>query len=222
MKFLYYIRYFVYIAWNWNLRLALFSIFHEIRGENKYHLNTVRLNDLQKLDVSGKNRQSAEVYQAANYFLLENIFEMLQQLNVPDGFVDIGCGKGRALVVAAYYGFNHITGVDFAKDLCKEAIMNCKQLTLKYPSVSCHVVHADAADFTIESQIHVLFFFNPFKEPVMKRVIRNILASVKEHPRKIWVVYINPQHKHLFLERGFRQIYYLRKMRFVEAVIFEK
>lgn len=222
MKFFYYIRYFIYIAWNWNLRLAFFSIYHEIIGERKYNIDTVRLNDLKKLPVIGNNKKAAEVYQGASYYLLENIFEALKMLNTDDGFVDIGCGKGRALVVAAHYNFRYITGIDFAKELCAEAIANCRQITLKYPVTTWEVTHANAVDFSFKKNMHVLFFFNPFKETVMKEVIKNILASLKRYPRKIWIVYINPQHKKLFLHQGFREVYYVRKMRFVEALILEK
>src|SRR6187551_1253258 len=112
LKFFYYIKYFFYIALNWNLRLAFFSIYNEIKGESKYGINSTRLNNLQKLTVKGNNLQHAEMYQGAGYYLLENIFSRLQKLDVPDGLVDLGSGKGRALVVAAHYGFTKITGVD--------------------------------------------------------------------------------------------------------------
>lgn len=221
MKFLYYIRYFFYIAWNWNFQLAFFSIFHEISGEKKYNLNTVRLDDLNELTITGNTKQYAEIYQAASYYLLEHVFETLRQLAVPDGFVDLGCGKGRVLVVAAHYGFTRITGVDFAKELCDEARSNCKPLTFKFPAVSWLIIHSDAVDFKFEKNTHIIFLFNPFKETVMKQVIKNIRLSLKRYPRKIWVVYMNPQLKKLFLREGFREVYYIKKMQFVEASILE-
>jgi hypothetical protein len=55
----------------------------------------------------------------------------------------------------------------------------------------------------------------------MKRVIRNILKSLDSYPRKLFVVYVNPQLKHLFTEQGFKEVYYIRKMPFVEASILE-
>lgn len=201
--------------------MAFFSIFYEIAGEQKYNLNTVRLNDLDNLTITGNTKQYAEVYQAASYYLLERIFEKLQELKSPDGFVDVGCGKGRVLVVAAYYGFKQITGVDFAKELCNEAIVNCKKAGLKFHDVSWKIIYLNAIDLKFEKGMHVVFFFNPFKEVVMKHVIKNIKLSLKQHPRKIRVVYVNPQHKKLFLQNGFREVYYVKKMRFVEASILE-
>ncbi|MEO5999356.1 MAG: class I SAM-dependent methyltransferase [Chitinophagaceae bacterium] len=219
---MYYIKYFFYIALNWNLRLAFFSIYNEIKGEHKYRINTVRLNDLQKLVVTGDNRHHAEMYQGAGYYLLENVFTHLQKLHAPDGFVDLGSGKGRVLVVAAHYGFNKIKGVDFAMELCQEAENNCRRITQGFPWVNWKVLCVNAASYQFEKDDHVFFFFNPFKETVMNQVISNIILSQKNHPRKIFVVYINPQLKKLFINAGFKEVYNIKRMQFVEACIYEK
>lgn len=222
MTFLYYIKYFFYIALNWNLRLAFFSIYHEIRGELKYNINTSRLNDLKQLAVKGNNRQYAEIYQGASYYLLENIFSYLKKINAPDDIIDLGAGKGRVLVVAAHYGFQKITGVDFAAALCKEAEINCRIITQRFPDAVWNVLHANAANFKFDNDDHIFFFFNPFKETVMAQVINNISESQKKHPREIFVVYINPQHKALFITAGFNEIYSVKKMQYVDAVIYKK
>ncbi|HZG24684.1 MAG TPA: class I SAM-dependent methyltransferase [Chitinophagaceae bacterium] len=222
MKKLYYIRYFLYIAWNWNLRLALFSIYHEYKGEKKYGLDTTRLNDLQQLTINGKNLQFAEVYQGANYYLLEQVFAKLKLLKARDGFADIGCGKGRVLVVAAYHGFKQITGIEFAKELWIEAVSNCNRMAEKFPDTSISIIHQDAATYTFGEHLHVFFFFNPFQAHVMALVVANILKSIKKSPRKVWVVYMNPQHKTVLLNNGFREVAFMRKMQFVEAAIYEK
>lgn len=222
LTFVYYIKCFFYIALNWNIRLALFSIYHEVKGERKYNINTSRLDDLKHLSVKGYNRNEAEIYQGANYYLLENIFTQLRKLNTPVDITDIGSGKGRVMVVAAHYGFSKITGVDFARALCQEAENNCRIITKRFPLAEWKVLHADAVDFRFKKDDHVFFFFNPFKETIMKQVIKNILQSVKEYPRKIFVVYMNPQHKNSFITAGFKEVCYIKRMQFVDAVIFEK
>ena len=90
--------------------------------------DTSKLNDLKKLSIKGNNIH-AKIYQGANYFLLEKVFSYLQNINANKNIVDFGCGKGRVLVVAAYYGFNKITGIDFAKELCDEARKNITPAT---------------------------------------------------------------------------------------------
>jgi hypothetical protein len=53
----------------------------------------------------------------------------------------------------------------------------------------------------------------------MLRVVKNILRSLKEYPREIYVVYINPLHKEIFLSAGFVEEYYLLKMEYLELSI---
>ena len=121
---IYYLRYFFFIAWNWGIRLAIFTIYHEVRGEKKYGIDTSRIQDVKRITVKGENLVNAEMYQGASYYLLEKVFEWLQSNKVNRSLIDFGCGKGRALVVAAEYGFKQITGIDFAKTLCEEAEKN--------------------------------------------------------------------------------------------------
>ena len=70
--------------------------------------------------------------------------------------------------------------------------------------------------------MNVFFFFNPFDEVVMLQVVKNILSSLKENDRKIYVVYINPLHKEIFLSAGFIEEYYLMKMKYLELSILSK
>lgn len=222
LRYLYYIRYFFYIAWNWNMQLALFTLYHEVRGEKKFGLNTSRLHSLKGLTITGNNSQYAEMYQGASYYLLEKIFLHLRTLHQGTVFTDLGCGKGRSLVVAAHYGFRQVTGVDFARELCDEAMRHCNAVHQAFPATSFRIVYADAAQYTIEESCDLLYFFNPFNAVVMQKVIKNILSSLKKHPRLMYVIYINPQHKQLFRQSGFKEIYNIRKMEFVEACILQK
>ena len=206
---IYYIRYFFYIALNWNIRLAWFTIYHEIKGEKKYHINTSKIEDVKKLSLKGGNVDHAELYQGANYYLLENVFEYLQTIETPKNILDYGCGKGRVLAVAAYYGFEKITGVEFAQELCDVARKNIIPVQQKFTDKIFNVIHENAVDHKIEKDTNVFFFFNPFDEVVMLAVAKNILQSLKENRREVYVVYLNPIHKEIFLSAGFEQIYYL-------------
>lgn len=218
MKYLLYLRYFFYISVNWNFRLAWFTVSHEIRGEKKYGINTTRINDLKKLSVTGGNLKNAEMYQGANYYLLENLFDNLRTLKAGNNFIDVGCGKGRALVVAAHFGFSDLTGIDFAEQLCEEARKNTGHLKQLFPNTRVKIICMDAVNYEFEKDTDVFFFFNPFNEIVMKAVLKNIIRSVQAD-RKIYVVYINPVHKELFLNEGFSEIFSVKKLRLIEGVI---
>jgi SAM-dependent methyltransferase len=197
-------------------------VLQDIRGERKYKLNTSKLVDVKKLNVKGANIKYAGIYQGANYYLLENVFEYLQSIAVNKNIIDFGCGKGRVLAVAAYYGFTNITGIEFAKEICEEAKKNIAPLQKQFPEKIFTIIHADAVDYKIDSNRNVFFFFNPFDKIVMLAVAKNILRSLKENPREAYVVYLNPVHKEIFLSAGFEQIYELEKYEFIEACILMK
>lgn len=154
--------------------------------------------------------------------MLEKAFDFLQSIHANQTIIDFGCGKGRVLAVAAYYGFIKITGVEFAKELCDEARKNIFPFQKKFPQKIFNVIQSDAVMYKIENDTNVFFFFNPFDAVVMLQVVKNMLASLKENSREIYVVYLNPVHKEIFLSAGFEQIFHLQKLSLIEASIFMK
>jgi len=222
MKAIHYFKYFFFIGTHWNFRLAAFTIYHEIRGERKYRIDTSLIDYLHNEKIESNNLEHASIYQGANYYLIEKAFEFLKDENVNNSIADFGCGKGRVLVVAAYYGFTIITGVDFALSLCSEAERNIDKVKIFFPSSTLKIVCSDAVNYKIEKGTNVFFFFNPFDEIVMLQVVKNILSSLKENGRKIYVVYVNPLHKDIFLSAGFTEEYFLMKMKYLELSILSK
>ncbi|HVZ96457.1 MAG TPA: class I SAM-dependent methyltransferase, partial [Chitinophagaceae bacterium] len=155
-------------------------------------------------------------------YVLEKGFGYLSRLCEKDSFVDFGCGKGRALAVAAYYGFKNITGIDFSPALCSIAEENIDGIKALYPGTAFNILCEDAVNYKIPKDQAVFFFFNPFDEVVMLTVVKNMLASLKENPRKVYVMYANSVYKEIFLSAGFEEIYYFRKMRYLEMTILTK
>jgi SAM-dependent methyltransferase len=222
MKAIHYLKYFFFIGTHWNFRFAAFSIYYEIKGEKKYQIDTSLIDYLNGEKINSNNLNHASIYQGSNYYLIEKAFEFLKDQNVNTSITDFGCGKGRVLVVAAHYGFTMITGVDFAPLLCGEAERNIDKVKTLFSSSSLKIVCEDAVNYKVQKDTNVFFFFNPFDEVVMLQVVKNILSSLKENDRKIYVVYINPLHKDIFLSAGFEEEYYLMKMKYLELSILSK
>jgi len=222
MNALYYLKYFYFIARNWNIRLAIFTVYHEIKGEKKYHLHTIEIDHLQNEKIESSNLSHASIYQGSNYFIIEKTFEYLKNEHANNSILDFGSGKGRIMVVAAYYGFKNITGIDFSQSLCREAGNNIDKIKPLFPDTNFKIICNDAANYTIENDTNVFFFFNPFDEVVMLQVVRKILISLKQNLRKVYIVYVNPLHKEIFLSAGFEEEYYLKKMEYLEFTILSK
>ena len=108
-------------------------------------------------------------------------------------FVDLGSGKGRTLLMASDYSFRRIVGVELLPALHHAAVDNLS----KYHSDSqkCFALGstcADATEFDFPSEPTLLFLFNPFPEAGLRRVIANLEQSLREQPRKVYLLYHNP------------------------------
>ena len=123
MNFFNFFSYFLYVGINWNWSIAYTIILQEIQGEKKYGINTTGADELMELKKLGVDISHATIYMPVSYQLLDIIFTYLPKQN-RHHFLDIGCGKGRAICVAAYCGFKKVTGIDFSKKFCEIAEEN--------------------------------------------------------------------------------------------------
>ena len=217
MKFF---TYFIYIAFNWNIRIAWHILLQEIKGEKKYRINTTGKDTLESLEEKGIDIDHATIYMPVSYDLLETIFNQLPKKRNTH-FLDIGCGKGRALCVAAYHGFNKVTGIDFSKGLCLEAEKNLTQTKLQIPTLYYKIYTNDAFYFEIPTDVDCIFLFNPFNEIIMSGVVENIIVSLEKKPRDLTVAYVNPLHKELFVAQGFIETYHSKKLNYLEVSMLE-
>jgi SAM-dependent methyltransferase len=192
----------------------------ELRGEKKYGINSTGADELEKLDEMGIDVSHATIYMPVSFNLMEEILQQLV-LTPHNHFLDLGCGKGRALCMAAHYGFKRVTGLDISKDLCDMAKKNLSLTKKEIPNFKFKVVNNDAFYFEIPDDVDCIFFFNPFDEIIMSAVVNNIFDSLQNNPRKIYIIYANPLHKEQFLKAGYKEIWYSKKMEYIEAVILE-
>jgi SAM-dependent methyltransferase len=220
MKSLSYIKYFFYLGFKWDFKIARYLIKQEIKGEKKYGITTTGADTLLALEKKGIDTEHATIYMPVSYTLLEEIFEQVPV--TPDShFLDIGCGKGRAMCVAADNGFSKVTGIDFSKEFCTAAEKNLSITKQKFPELQYKVYNNDAFYFEIPTDVDCIFMFNPFDDVIMSGVAENILESFEQHPRTIILIYVNPLYKEELLEVGFKKIYQIKKMEYLETEIFE-
>lgn len=216
-----YIKLFWYFASNWNLRLAIFLIRHEIRGEKKYGIDTTRPAELKDLTIYNGNLKQSSRYEAVNYYILETLLQKITTVTTNRSFVDLGCGKGRAMVVAAHFGFNNIKGIDFAEEVCREATQNMEALQTKRSFrylVSC----SNVLDYDIQPEDAVFFMFNPFTDETITGFLDKLEDSIAEHPRDVYFLYVSPRFIETFFEYEFEPIYRKRKLKWLDGVILKK
>jgi SAM-dependent methyltransferase len=170
----------------------------------RYRTETHRLLELAELAVQSRNKEHANGYMGTRIVPLRRLLRRLAHV-LPRNRVllDLGCGKGRVLMVASEFGFRRAKGVDFANDLCRVARKNCA--TFKRAAASAtdfEIIEADAADYEIKPDENVFFLYNPFDEVVLKRVLSNIAKSVEAAPRDVVLIYCNPQLSRVVEQQG--------------------
>lgn len=188
------------------LRARVVDVLFDVR----YGLDTDASDDLTTLTISGANREHARAYQATRVFSLRAIFPRLKaEAQAESVFVDLGCGKGRVLLVAAEFGFKTVRGVEFASELCETAKRNCTIYAAKRRlDTTFTITCTDAAEYPIAADEDVYFMFNPFDDVVMHRVLDNIAASCRLHPRPLLILYhMVPGNNIMAIRRELRQVW---------------
>lgn len=106
-------------------------------------------------------------------------------------FVDLGCGKGRGLLVASDFPFRRIVGVEWSPSLCNIARRNI--VLYQAPSRRCadlEVVGGDVRNFVFPPDPLVLYLYNPFGPLLLARVFENIRRHRQVSDRRLLVVYV--------------------------------
>jgi SAM-dependent methyltransferase len=99
-------------------------------------------------------------------------------------FVDLGCGKGRALIIAGEMGFRNVVGVELSPMLSKVA-----QSNLRICGIKGHVITQDASIFEIPDAPCVCYLFDPFGKQVMQKFAENVKRRLRRSRSDLWIVY---------------------------------
>ncbi|MCJ7843140.1 class I SAM-dependent methyltransferase [Lederbergia sp. NSJ-179] len=137
-------------------------------------------------------------YEATPYQALDVLFHEYEWTD-KDHFVDFGCGKGRFLFYLHHRSGLSGTGIEVNKKRCEEAESNLlryrERNSGKPDSIQFKCCPAEA--YEVDSQDNRFYFFNPFAVPIFKKVVRQILASAKQHPRSVDLILYYPSTDYL-------------------------
>ncbi len=106
-------------------------------------------------------------------------------------FVDLGSGKGRALLMASKHPFQRIIGVEFMPDLNVIARQNIAGDS----RIEC--LEMDARDLEFPAGPMIVYLFNPFPEPVFAAVLKRLECSWRNNPRPVYLAYRSPEFENL-------------------------
>lgn len=123
------------------------------------------------------------------YHVLRKILAALP-LQPDDVFIDIGCGRGRVLCLAARQPIARAAGVEITPHHAAAAQRNLEQLRGRQTR-DCSVFCGSAADFDLSGGT-VFYLYNPFGGALFAQVAGNIRDAAKRGQRPVRLVYVNP------------------------------
>jgi SAM-dependent methyltransferase len=124
-------------------------------------------------------------------------------------FIDLGAGMGRALLLAADYPFRAVVGVELHPTLTRIARRNLALWRAAGRNRVPMRMHCrDAVDFPLPPGPCLIFLFNPFGAPVLRRLLRMWKQKFADNAGQVDILYVNDEQKNvLACEPGFERLF---------------
>jgi len=168
---------------------------------------------------------SSDAHVTAYYGVAPSILRNLVELWLEMGpackigrytFVDIGAGKGRAMLVASELPFKQVIGVELnpaMADVAQRNVDHWIESREGDPTARRHapvrLVEQDALEFEFPKTPCVAFLFHPFEAPLMKKLLRQIEKQFAKRSGQLDVLYVNAECAAVFdANPAFRRLWF--------------
>jgi SAM-dependent methyltransferase len=169
--------------------------------DRAWKVNTSGRTNLWHTSIDSPNAKFGTAYTPSDPAWIEQTLAQLSEDFSTFSFIDLGCGKGRVLLLASNYGFRKVMGVEFAEELVKAARQNLRASGI----VGAEVIHEDAANFHFPDGNLLIYLFNPFSAKILRPVLSHLAG--RNVLQKTYLIYVNPLHASLVdATVGFRPI----------------
>jgi hypothetical protein len=151
------------------------------------------------------NDEHVTAYYGVAPSILRTLIDLWRETPPPEPihsytFVDIGAGKGRAMLVASELPFREIIGIELNPSMANTARQN---LTLWQQShttdttaprlAPIRLLEQDALTFDFPSTPTLIFLFHPFEAPVLKLLLRRIESQFAKRSGTLDILYVNAE-----------------------------
>ncbi|HBU12363.1 MAG TPA: hypothetical protein DEB31_06450 [Clostridiales bacterium] len=145
---------------------------------------------------------------------LSMLFSRFADKSLP--VLDIGCGKGFVLYWLNKLGFSRVDGIE-----CDQAMVAVANRNLAVAGLAdqSKVFHVDARAFSGYDDYQVIYMFHPFKERIMRDVVKRLEESLTRAPRQFVVVYFYPVEHRVFDESDLFLLREKHVMYFINTVM---
>lgn len=108
-------------------------------------------------------------------------------------FVDVGCGKGRPLLIAAQYPFERLLGVEYSSKLCEQARANLTAAGVS--SARFEIFCVDAVNFELTPHNTFAYLHNPFDNEILSQVLERLRELAEAN--QLIVAYEGPRREQM-------------------------
>jgi len=192
--------------WKLNILDLAWRYFRESKAfDLKRGVDTHRRVELASYGLSDEDLSGANLYMAAWTSVIRESTAALFRCRT-DGFrgfdfIDVGCGKGKVLLVwkemFVEHGLNNsLTGIEMNSGLLEICRKNLTCLSAE--EVVLRSANVLDVDFTAFAPKLVLYLYNPFEG----RVMASFLDKLSD--KEVYIIYNNPVHLDVLIHAGFR------------------
>lgn len=170
--------------------------YREWQKERELGIRTFGAHAPDELSIEADSKLGGHLYQPSSSVIFEKAMNALP-FNFEDKvFLDIGSGKGRALILAAEAGFKKVIGVEYASELNDMAHVNVQTVRSRFPKTEFVLQEGDALQYDIPEEVDVIYLFNPFDEEATLGLLKKVKPAF-EREKPVYLVYVNPVHCHV-------------------------
>lgn len=134
--------------------------------------------------------KDATIYEPTPYRKLEKIFSSVP-MSANDIFIDLGCGKGRIILLAATKKIRKVIGVELNVGIANVAEENLKKM--KIPHVPVEIIQIDSTQYKFSNET-IIYMYNPFGSRTILEIMNNIKSSLTKNPRNVRIIYSNARY----------------------------
>jgi SAM-dependent methyltransferase len=156
----------------------------------RFDIDTEKPVFLDELSIPGKSTGDARFYVATPVRDLKRLIRKAPIELARFTFLDLGCGKGRALMLADDAGFRGVIGVEADSHLSEIADANARRWAQTHPgSTPIQIINCDAREYHFPAGNLFVYLSNPFEGAVLDTVLANLVEASKDPTRELVIAY---------------------------------
>jgi hypothetical protein len=173
----------------------------------RYSVSTRKFVDIANLETNSESILGARRYEGIPVRHFKNFLNSLDFDYKKFHFIDLGSGKGRAIMLASFYPFKSVTGVEIASNLHQVAIHNIENLQNSKKNICKKIssINSDVLDYIVPEGDKIFFLYNPFDSKILKIFLDKLENQIKPD-QKIFFIYFNPLRGYLLELVGYNLV----------------